>query len=177
MRNRIQDQLMWIDLEDEETKKLMYPIIDKNGKPTGSERIILPRFDLYSKDIGHGNGDQRISTFAYEIRTFPDHAVTLKNILCKISMTDSNELTFIPYGMYSLGKDKRDITRSMIIKQNTFLTEVAVVPIFGVQKEKEIKFYEIFSNVLYFSGLESTRKTQEEGKYLLLTTTANKYNT
>ena len=68
----------------------MYPIKDKNGKSTGSERIVLPALDLYSKNIGHGNGDQRISTLAYEIRTSPDHAVNLKNILCKISMTDSN---------------------------------------------------------------------------------------
>ena len=175
MRERIQDQLMFIDLEDEETKKLMHPIKDKNGKPTGSERIVLPPFDLYSKNIGHGNGDQRISTFAYEIRTTPDHAVTLKNILCKISMTDSNELTFVPYGIDSLVKGK-DIIRSMIIQQNTFLTEVAIVPIFGVQKEETDKFYEIFSKALYFSGLEPTRKTKEEGKYLLITTTANKYN-
>ena len=65
-------------------------------------------------------------------------------------MTDSNELTFIPYGMDSLDQDKRDTTRSMIIKQNTFITEVAVVPIFGVNKNEEAKFYEIFSNALYF---------------------------
>ena len=104
MRNRIQDQLMGIDLEDEETKKLMHPIKDKNRKPTGSERIALPAFDLYSKKIVHGNGYQRISTFAYEIRISSDHTVTFKNIICKISMTDSNELTFIPYGMDSLGQ-------------------------------------------------------------------------
>ena len=154
----------------------MHPIKDKNGKPTGSERIVLPAFDLYSKNIGHGNGDQRINTFSYEIRTSPDHAVTLKNILGKISITDSNELTFIPYGMDSLGQDKIDITRSVIIKQNTFLTEVTVVPMFDVNKDEEVKFYEIFSNALIFSGLEPTRKTQEEGKYLLLTATTNKYN-
>ena len=39
---------MWIDLEDNETKKTMHPIKDKHGKPTGSERIFLPAFDLYS---------------------------------------------------------------------------------------------------------------------------------
>ena len=50
------------------------------------------------------------------------------------------------------------------------------MPIFGVHKDEEAKFYEIFSNALYFSGLEPTRKTQKEGKYLLLTTTANIYN-
>ena len=154
----------------------MHSITDKNGKPTESEHIVLPTFDLYSKNIGHGNGDQRISIFVYEIRTSPDHAVTLKNILCKISMTDINEIAFISYGMDPLGPKKRDLTRSMIIKLNTFLTEVAVVPIFGVQKDEIKKFYEIFSNALYFSGLEPTRKTQEEGKYLLLTTTVNKYN-
>ena len=91
-------------------------------------------------------------------------------------MAASNGLAFIPYGMDSLGTETRDITRSMIIKQNKFLTDIAVVPIFGVQKEEEEKFYDIFSNFLYFSGLEPTRKSQEDGKYLLLTTTANKYN-
>ena len=65
----------------------------------------------------------------------------------------------------------------MIIKQNILLIEVVVVPIFGVNEDEEPQFYEIFSNALYFSGLEPTRKTQEEDKYLLLTTTANKYNT
>ena len=120
MRNRIQDQLMWIDLVYNETRRIMHPILDTKGKPTGSKRIVLPAFDLYSKNIGNGNGDQRISTFAYEIRTSPENAITLKSILCKISMTESNELTFIPYGMDSLGKETRDITRSMIIKQNTF---------------------------------------------------------
>ena len=50
----------------------MDPIKDKNGKPTRSERIALPAFDLYSKKIGHGNSDQRISTFAYEIRISPN---------------------------------------------------------------------------------------------------------
>ena len=47
---------------------------------------------------------------------------------------------------------------------------------FDVQKDEEEKYYDIFSNTLYFSGLEPTRKTQEEGKYLLLTTTVNEYN-
>ena len=128
------------------------------------------------KNIGHGNGDQRISIFAYEIRTSPENTIILKNILCKISMTDNNKMTFIPYCMDSLGTETRDNTRSMIIKQNKFLTDIAVIPIFSVLKEEDEKNYDTFSNPSYFSGLEPTRKTQEEGKYLLLTTTANKYN-
>ena len=65
----------------------------------------------------------------------------------------------------------------MIIKQNIFLTDIVVVPIFGVLKDEEAKFQDIFSKELHFLGLEPTRKTQEEGKYISLATTANKYNT
>ena len=68
---------------------------------------------------------------------------------------------------------------TQMVSHMTYIWEIlvpSVVPTFGVQKEEENKFYEIFSNALSFSGLEQTRKTQEEGKYLLLTTTASKYN-
>ena len=37
MENRIQDRRMWIEFEDNETKKIMHSILDKNSKPTGSE--------------------------------------------------------------------------------------------------------------------------------------------
>ena len=83
MRNRIQDQFMWIDLEDNETEKIMHPILVTKGKPTGSERIVLPAFDLDSKNIDHGNGDQRIITFAYDIRTSPGNTITLKKFSVK----------------------------------------------------------------------------------------------
>ena len=48
--------------------------------------------------------------------------------------------------------------------------------IFGVQKDEEEELNDIFSNALYFSGFKPTRKTQEEGKYILLTITASNYN-
>ena len=76
-------------------------------------------------------------------------------------MTESNDLTLIPYGMNLLAKDTRDITISVIIKQNNVLTDIAAVLIFGVQKDEVEKFYDIFSNAFYFSGLEPIRKTQK----------------
>ena len=72
---------MWIDLEDNETKMIMHPILDTKGKSTESETIVLLAFDLYSKKIGHGNCDQRISIFAYEIKTSPENSIVLKKIL------------------------------------------------------------------------------------------------
>ena len=74
-------------------------------------------------------------------------------------MTDDNELKFIPYGIDSLGSGTKHVTRSMIIQQNKWLTDIVVIPIFGVQKDEEDKFYDKFSKstLLY-------RITQEEGK-------------
>ena len=76
----------------------------------------MPAFDLYNNNIGQINGDQRINTFAYEIRNSPDNVLVLKEILCKIAMTDSNELTVILYRMDSLGSGTRDLIRSMTIR-------------------------------------------------------------
>ena len=65
MRNRIQDQLMWIDLEDNEAKKIMHPVLDTKGKPTGSDKWSYQHLISTVKNIGHGNGDQRINTLVY----------------------------------------------------------------------------------------------------------------
>ena len=80
MRKKIQEQLMWIDLEDKK-KKIMHIILDKHGKSSGTKQIVLPAFYLYIKTIGHGNGEQSINTFAYEIRTAPNNALILKKSL------------------------------------------------------------------------------------------------
>ena len=70
-RNEIQNKLMWIDLDDEESAPLIHQVKDNKGNPTGQQKIILPAFDLYSKDVGDGNGNERVTTFAYGIRTSP----------------------------------------------------------------------------------------------------------
>lgn len=73
-------------------------------------------------------------------------------------MTDDNELKFIPYGIDSLGSGTKHVTRSMIIQQNKCLTDIVVIPIFGVQRDEEDKFYDNFSKVLYFTGLHKKKE-------------------
>ena len=64
---------MWIDLDDEISKPMIHKIEDKEGHPTGQQRIIIPGFHFYSKEVGAGSGQNRITTFAYEIRTSPEN--------------------------------------------------------------------------------------------------------
>ena len=96
---------MWIDLNDEERAPMIHQIKDSSGKDTGQQKIVISTFDLYSKETGDGNGNERIITFAYEIRTSPNNANRLKKLLCKISNEGNSNLRFIPYGLQSLSKE------------------------------------------------------------------------
>ena len=95
---------MWIDLDDEESAPLIHQIKDNKGNSTGQQKIVIPAFDLYSKEVGDGNGNERVTTFAYETRTSPNNANMLKNLLCKMFNEGNSKLQFIPYVIQSLSK-------------------------------------------------------------------------
>ena len=76
---------MWVDLDDEESASLIHQINDNRVKSLGQQKIVIPAFDLCSKEVGDGNGNERVKTFVYEIRTSPTNANMLKNLLCKVS--------------------------------------------------------------------------------------------
>ena len=81
---------------------MIHQIIDSAGKPTGKQKIVIPVLDLYCKEIVDSNGNERISTFSYEIRTSLNNAHMLKNLLYKISNEDNSNLIFISYVIQSI---------------------------------------------------------------------------
>ena len=103
MRERIQEHLMFIDINDKETKDLTEKVYAQDETWKGKERLVLPVFGLYVKLIGDGNGDKQITTFAYEIRTNPKSAQILKNILSEVAIEEASKLKFISYGLNSIG--------------------------------------------------------------------------
>ena len=88
---------MWIDLDDEESAPTIHQIKDIKRKPTGQQKIVIHAFNLYSKEVGDGNGNERVTIFAYEIRTSPTNANMLKKLLCTISKEGNSKLRFIQY--------------------------------------------------------------------------------
>ena len=54
LRERIQDVLIWIDIGDEQSKDILVDIKDIEGNSTGNQRIVIPAFDIYSKEVGEG---------------------------------------------------------------------------------------------------------------------------
>ena len=135
---------------------------------------MIPAFDLYSKEVGEGQGYDRITTLTYEIRTSPENAVMLKNLLCQVSSAKVLDLKFVPYG---LDRETTERTiREIIIQQNIYLTEMAIVPVTSITKDDKEEVETILSRSLYITGNEATRKSKEDGRNLLLTTNANKAN-
>ena len=55
---------MRIDLDDEESAPMVHQIKDGAGKPTGKQKVVIPAFALYSKEVCDGNRNERITTFA-----------------------------------------------------------------------------------------------------------------
>ena len=133
-RNKIQDELMWIDLDDEESAPMVHQIKESAGKPIGKERIVIPAFGHYSKEVGDGNRNERVTTFAYEIRTSLDNTNMLKNLLSKIYHEGNVKLRSIPYGMQSLSK--QGTMKNIILQQNMFFTEYAIIPTININNSE-----------------------------------------
>ena len=157
---------MWVDLDDEESASLIHQINDNRGKSIGQQKIVIPVFDLCSKEVGDGNRNERVKTFVYEIRTSPTNANMLKNLLCKVSNEGNSKLRFIPYGIQSLSK--QGTMRNINLHHNIFLQNMAIVPIVNTSNTEKENIKKLFESSLYFSGLEPTRK-ESTGMYLLVT--------
>ena len=89
LKEKIDDIITWLDLDDDDTKLLMKE--SKTGVKT-TQQIVIPAFDIHHKIFGSINGDDRITTTVYEIRTSPTHAAILKSIFCKTSHPDNHPL-------------------------------------------------------------------------------------
>ena len=58
---------------------MLVDIKDTEGNPICKQRIVIPAFDIHSKEVGEGQGQDRVTTFSYEIRTLPANSTMLKN--------------------------------------------------------------------------------------------------
>ena len=60
-----------------------------------NEKNVIHAFDLYSKEVGVGNENERVTTFSSKTWTSQDYTIMLKNLLCKISNKGKSKLRFI----------------------------------------------------------------------------------
>ena len=124
LKDKIDDITTLLDVDDEDTKLLMEETISGY---TVTQEIVIPAFDINQKVFGSGNGEERIITTVYEIRTSPTHASTLKRILYNISHSNNYPIVqFIPYGIQDI--TNKDIYKK-IFGKNAFIKDKSIIPV------------------------------------------------
>ena len=78
-----------------------------------------PSYYVTKATIHYGNGKNRISTSAYQIRCAPQHAELFKVIFCGINNESKYELRLYPEGSILL--DGPEKYRSILKSQNEYL--------------------------------------------------------
>ena len=132
-------------------------------KKKGSSYLL----SIYTSWIRGLKWKYRVTTFAYEIRCAPTKAYMLKNLLCKISSEDPH-FKFIPNGLNTITTPTT--MRQIILKQNTFLSDMAIVPINWILQKDKLQVMESLKKSTNFTAMEPTRNSSE-GRWILVTTT------
>ena len=136
------------------------------------QEIFIPGYDIYHKVFGSGTRNDRITTNVYEIRPSPEHAPILKIIVCKASQPDNHPtVQFIPYGIQ--GITNRDMYKTIIRKQNAFIKDNSIIPVYDINDEDVDKFSKLIKESKYIQDIEQTNEATQKGKYFFITTKTN----
>ena len=166
LKQKIDEICLWLDLDDEDTKTL---IRETTKESITTQELVIPAFDIHNKEFGSGTGNERITSNVYEIRTSPDNAAILKSILCKASHPDNHPtIQFIPYGIQ--GITNKDIYKTIIKKQNAFIADSSIIPIYDIEERDIHKFKKLIETAMYIQDIEVTHESTTKGKYFLITT-------
>ena len=76
-KQRIDEIYIWLDLDDEDTKKLLKETSSDNKN---IQEQVIPAFDIHNKEFGSGTGNERIAADVYELGTSHANAAILKSI-------------------------------------------------------------------------------------------------
>ena len=90
------------------------------------------------KRIGFGNGTNRVTTVAYEVKCHPAHSTILKSLLIKASVLDplppsDTNIHFIPHGL--IQSIDATTVKNQLTQQNRFLAQTGIIPIFNINKD------------------------------------------
>ena len=106
--------------------------LTKIDKSDSNNTVVIPVFDIHSKNIGNRDRIGWIITNAYHFRCYPNNSNTFKSLLTRCSDNINTAFHFIPFGLPKLRTIA--IYTHQIKLQNNYLTSIAIIPIHGITK-------------------------------------------
>ena len=90
-------------------------------------------------------------------------------MLCKASHSDNYPtIQFIPYGIQ--GITRKDIYKTIIKKQNSFIADNSIIPIYDIEEHDLRKFKQLIETIMHIQDIELTHESTTNGTYVLITT-------
>ena len=126
-RIRLEEALMAVYMTEEETKALT-----KSGEKDSDEAVVIPAFDIHSKNVGNENGTERITTNVYEFHCHLDNSNIFKTLLTRCSDDINNAFHLILFGLAQLTTIATYMNHIKL--QNNYLAAMAIILIHGVAK-------------------------------------------
>ena len=116
-------------MTEKETKTLT-----KIDEKDSNNAVIIPSFDIHSKNIGNGNKEERITTNTYEFYCYTDNSEISKTLLARCSDDSNNAFHFIPSKLPQLTTIAT--YRHQITLQYDYIASMAIIPIRRVTKNQ-----------------------------------------
>ena len=169
IKQKIDDIFLWLDLGDEDMKMIIKETTTINST---IQEFVIPAFGIRHKEFRKGTGNEIITSNVYELHTSSDNVAILKSILCKASHSDNHPtIQFIPYGIQ--GITNKDIYKTIIKKQNAFISDRSIIPVYDIAERNINKFKQLIETSMYIQDMEQTRKSTLKENHFLITTKAD----
>ena len=81
---------MLVHLNDDEMTAMKNTSKESTDDQQRKNEILIPAFDIHHKTVGNGNGANRISTTAFDIRCNPKDSSLLKTLMARCSEDPNN---------------------------------------------------------------------------------------
>ncbi len=137
-------------------------------------KVSIPAYDIVPNKFGFGNGTERITTYAFEIRCDPSDAKILKKLFARISLSSTSKISFMLTGMVQLSGQK--IYKKMLAEHNEYLSKFATFPLYDTTPEEMSQIREELLRSGSIKRILKTKSSDKNGRWLIETTSAKQYN-
>ena len=168
LRDHLEHLLKTVPLSKEAHNELLQQEESDDPMEDDNSFLQIPAFDITPATIGFGNGPERITTKAFELRCDPSNAAILKTLFTTIANNSTSELKFIPHGIIQLlGPETYKRTLN---EQNCFLNNYVHFTLYNLLPPQMSLIRQQLKQHPSIKEVVRTLNSTKDGKWFVVTT-------